>query len=149
MSVVRLTNDRLCCSGIRREPPSFDVSHFLMDPGTDGLWDLALITRYAGIHSSPDPFVILEMCNKHSYSRHACIHRNTHTHSCVCMHIHTHFLPLCSLHQFWHFTVASAQSEASWWKPEKESGFQKNAQNALSYTSFIVLKRLIMTLKYT
>lgn len=62
----------------------------------------------------PDPFVILETGNKHTYSRQACIRTQTHTHTHACRN--THSLLLRSLHQFWHFLQTSAQSEAAWRK---------------------------------
>lgn len=52
-----------------RKPQPTNASQFLI--AADGSSDLALITRYTGIHSSPDPFVILETGNKHTHIRHA------------------------------------------------------------------------------
>lgn len=106
---VRLTNDCVCATVESAESLSPLVS--LIFWWTLVLKDLASFTCYTGIHSSPDPFVILEASNKHTHYRCACTHRNTCSYS----------LMLCSLHQFWHFHQTSAQSEAAWWKPPEHT----------------------------
>ncbi len=69
MSAVRLTNDRVSAAVESVESLHLPMSVIF----ADGSEDLALITCYNGIHSSPDPFVILETGNKHTHSRHTCI----------------------------------------------------------------------------
>lgn len=73
MRAVRLTNDWVSAAVESVESLHLPMSVIF----ADGLEDLALITRYNGIHSSPDPFVILETGNKHTCSRHTCIQTRT------------------------------------------------------------------------